>query len=98
MNAFCLVADSGTTPEEGLFYKIPCVSIRKSTERPETVEAGHVVSGLDPLNIVESVEMVISMEWKARYDLCENISPSSVVINVIRSQITNYFLSFSAEY
>lgn len=92
MNAFCLVADSGTTPEEGLFYKVPCVSIRQSTERPETVEAGaHVVSGINPKNILESVETVVSMKWKARYDLCENISPSSVVVNVLRSQITNYF-------
>ena len=43
-NAFCLIADSGTTPEEGLFYQVPCVSIRKSSERYETLEAGaHVV-------------------------------------------------------
>jgi len=92
MNAFCLLTDSGTTPEEGLFYKVPCVSLRKSTERPETVEAGaHIVSGLDPLNIAESVKTAVSMKWNARYDLCENISPSSVVINVLRSQITNYF-------
>ena len=92
MHAFCLMADSGTTPEEGLFYKIPCVSIRKTTERPETVEAGaHVVSGLDPHNIVESVETVTRMKWGARYDLSEGMSPSSVVINVLRSQITNYF-------
>ena len=92
MNAFCLLADSGTTPEEGLFYKVPCVSLRKTTERPETVEAGaHIVSGLDPENIAESVETVVKMKWGARYDLCEDISPSSVVINVLRSQITNYF-------
>ncbi len=92
MNAFCLVADSGTTPEEGLFYKVPCVSIRQSTERPETVEAGaHVVSGINPKNIVESVETVVNMKWDARYDLCEDASPSSVVINVLRSRITNYF-------
>lgn len=92
MNAFCLMADSGTTPEEGLFYKIPCVSLRKTTERPETVEAGaHVVSGLDPLNIVESVETVTTMQWQAKYDFSEGISPSSVVINVLRSNITNYF-------
>jgi UDP-N-acetylglucosamine 2-epimerase (non-hydrolysing) len=92
MHAFCLLADSGTTPEEGLFYRIPCVSLRKSTERPETVEAGaHVVAGLDPVNIAESVETVVNLEWNARYDLCEDISPSSVVINVLRSQITNYF-------
>jgi UDP-N-acetylglucosamine 2-epimerase (non-hydrolysing) len=91
-NAFCLIADSGTTPEEGLFYKVPCVSIRKSSERYETVEAGaHVVAGLDPLNIAESVETAVSMEWGARYDLCTDFSPSSVVINVLRSQITHYF-------
>ena len=52
-NAFCLIADSGTTPEEGLFYKVPCVSIRKSSERYETLEAGaHIVSGIEPLNII----------------------------------------------
>ena len=28
-NAFCLMGDSGTTPEEGLYYKVPCVSLRK---------------------------------------------------------------------
>lgn len=92
MHAFCLLGDSGTTPEESLFYKVPCVSIRKTTERPETVEAGaHVVGGIDPVNIAEAVETVVRMKWDARYDLCENFSPSSVVINVLRSQITNYF-------
>jgi len=92
MNAFCLLGDSGTTPEESLFYKVPCVSLRKTTERPETVEAGaHVVAGIDPVNIAEAVETVVSLKWDARYDLCEDFSPSSVVINVLRSQITNYF-------
>jgi len=92
MNAFCLLGDSGTTPEESLFYKVPCVSLRKSTERPETVEAGaHIVAGIEPVNIVEAVETAVSMKWSARYDLCDDFSPSSVVINVLRSQITNYF-------
>jgi UDP-N-acetylglucosamine 2-epimerase (non-hydrolysing) len=91
-NAFCLMGDSGTTPEEGLFYKVPCVSLRKSSERYETVEAGaHIVSGLNPLDIVESVEIVTSMKWDARYDLSQDYSPSSVVINVLRSQFTHYF-------
>ena len=92
MNAFCLMADSGTTPEEGLFYRVPCVSIRKTTERPETVEAGaHIVAGIEPESLANAVETAVGLEWNARYDLCENFSPSSVVINVIRSQITNYF-------
>lgn len=92
MNAFCILTDSGTAPEEGLFYEVPCVSVRKSTERPETVEAGaHIIAGVDPTNIVNSVETIVNMKWEAKYELCENTSPSSVVINVLRSQITNYF-------
>ena len=87
-----MVADSGTTSEEGLFYQVPCVSIRQSTERPETAEAGaHVIAGINSQNIADSVETVVNMEWKARYDFCEDSSPSSVVINALRSQTTNYF-------
>jgi len=92
MHSYCLLADSGTTPEEGLFYKVPCVSLRKSTERPETVEAGAlVVAGIEARDILESVETVTKMSWAGHYDLGEGTSPSSVVINVLRGRITNYF-------
>jgi UDP-N-acetylglucosamine 2-epimerase (non-hydrolysing) len=91
-SAYCILSDSGTAPEESLFYRVPCVSLRKTTERPETVEAGgHIVAGLDPVNITDSVETVMGQEWRARYDLGENFRPSTVVINVLRSHITNYF-------
>jgi UDP-N-acetylglucosamine 2-epimerase (non-hydrolysing) len=91
-HAYCLLADSGTTPEESLFYRVPCVSLRKTTERPETVEGGaHVVAGLIPQDIADAVETVISEPWMARYDLAEDFAPSNVVINVLRSRITNYF-------
>jgi len=91
-NCRCVLSDSGTAPEEALFYKVPCVSLRMTTERPETVEAGaHVVAGLDKANIVEAVQTVSGQEWAARYDLNENFAASSVVINCIRSQITNWF-------
>jgi UDP-N-acetylglucosamine 2-epimerase (non-hydrolysing) len=91
-NAFCLMGDSGTTPEEGLYYKVPCVSLRKTTERMETVEAGaHIVSGIKPEHIVDAVETAVNLEWNVRYDLCEDFSPSNVVINALRCQISNYF-------
>jgi UDP-N-acetylglucosamine 2-epimerase (non-hydrolysing) len=91
-SCFCVLSDSGTAPEEALFYKVPCISLRMTTERPETVEAGaHVVAGTDVANIVEAVETVTRQEWAARYDLNENFAASSVVINCIRSQITNWF-------
>ena len=39
-NAFCVVSDSGTIPEEGSYFKFPAVSIRTSTERPEAMDKG----------------------------------------------------------
>ncbi len=59
MDCFCVLSDSGTAPEEALFYKVPCVSLRMTTERPETVEGGaHIVAGMDVENIVEAVTPV----------------------------------------
>jgi len=46
---------------------------------------------MEPNNIIESVETAVSLPWSAKYDFAENHSPSSVVINMIRSQITNFF-------
>jgi UDP-N-acetylglucosamine 2-epimerase (non-hydrolysing) len=91
-NCFCVLSDSGTAPEEALFYKVPCVSLRMTTERPETVEAGsHVVAGMETSNIIDAVETVTKQEWTARYDLNEDFAASSVVINCIRSRIDNWF-------
>jgi UDP-N-acetylglucosamine 2-epimerase (non-hydrolysing) len=91
-NSFCVISDSGTAAEEGIFYKVPNVNIRMVTERPETVESGGtIVSGMELDNIVESVETAVSLPWSAKYDFAESHSPSSVVINAIRSQITNFF-------
>ncbi len=90
MHCYCIVSDSGTAPEESYFYKRPCVSLRMTTERFETIEGGaHVVAGLDPQNIVESVCTVANQPWGGRYDLEENFSPASVVVNCIRSQLTH---------
>ena len=93
MNAFCLMGDSGTTPEEGLYYKVPCISLRQTTERYETLESGaHIVAGVNSNDIVNAVKIITSMKWGARYDFNENnFSPSNVVINSISSNISNYF-------
>jgi UDP-N-acetylglucosamine 2-epimerase (non-hydrolysing) len=92
MDAWCVLSDSGTAPEEAFFYQVPCVSLRMTTERPETVEGGaHIVAGLDPRNIVEAVATLVAQPWKARYELERDFSPSTVVINAMRSRITNFF-------
>lgn len=91
-DSYCVLSDSGTAAEEGLFYKVPSVSLRMATERPETVESGgNIISGMDVDNIVESVATAVTLQWSARYEFEEGYSPSNVVINTIRSQITNFF-------
>lgn len=92
MNAWCLMGDSGTTPEEGLFYKVPCVSLRQTSERYETVEAGaHIVAGYESEHILEAVRVATQLPWSATYDFGENHDASQVVINVLASHIRNYF-------
>ena len=46
---------------------------------------------LDAQNIAAAVETATSNKWSGKYDLEENFEPSTVVVNVIRSRITNFF-------
>lgn len=67
MNAFCVVSDSGTLPEESSFYTsigypIPAVCIRTSTERPEALDKGcFVLSGIDEIGLLQSVDLAVEM-------------------------------------
>ena len=67
MNAFAVVSDSGTLPEESAFFTsighpIPAVCIRTSTERPEALDKGcFILSGIDAVGIFQSVELAVSM-------------------------------------
>jgi len=67
MNAFCVVSDSGTLPEESSFFTsvghpFPAVCIRTSTERPEALDKGcFVLSGIDTVGLLQSVEVAVSL-------------------------------------
>ena len=67
VNAFCVVSDSGTLPEESSFFTsigrpIPAVCIRTSTERPEALEKGcFILSGIDTTGLLRSVELAVSL-------------------------------------
>ncbi|MGA2260230.1 MAG: UDP-N-acetylglucosamine 2-epimerase (non-hydrolyzing) [Acidobacteriota bacterium] len=57
--AFCLLSDSGTVQEEACIFKVPNVTIRDVTERPETVDCGsNILSGVDPTRILQLVHLV----------------------------------------
>lgn len=58
MNAFCAVSDSGTISEESAILDFPAVTIRKSLERPEALDAGSIVlTGLDPETLVSAIKI-----------------------------------------
>ena len=67
MNAFAVVSDSGTLPEESSFFTsighpFPAVCIRTSTERPEALDKGcFVLSGIDTTGLLQSVDVAVSL-------------------------------------
>ena len=67
MNAFCVVSDSGTLPEESSFYTsighpISAVCIRTSTERPEALDkACFVLAGIDEKSLLQAVDTAVEM-------------------------------------
>ena len=61
-NAFCVVSDSGTIPEEASYFKFPAVSIRTSTERPEAMEKGVFIIGtISAEQVLQAVDLAVSM-------------------------------------
>lgn len=61
--AFCVLSDSGTVQEEACILRVPNVTLRDVTERPETMECGsNVLAGCEAQTIVERVDLVTSTE------------------------------------
>ena len=67
MNAFVVVSDSGTLPEESSFFMsvghpFPAVSIRTSTERPEALDSGcFILAGIDEISLLQAVDTAVGM-------------------------------------
>ena len=88
-NAFCLLTDSGTVPEEALYFKKPCVTIRETTERPEIIEAGsNILSGLKPENILRSTESITmdKPDWQWKEALGDG-KTARKVINILHGKL-----------
>ena len=61
-NAFCVVSDSGTIPEEGAFFHFPAVSVRTSTERPEALDKGvFTIGSITSEAVCQAVELATTM-------------------------------------
>ena len=67
-NAFCVVSDSGTLPEESSFFAsigrpLPAVCIRTSTERPEALDKGcFTLAGIDERGLLNAVRTAVALD------------------------------------
>ena len=95
MNAFAVISDSGTLPEESSFFTyvghpFPAVCIRTSTERPEALDKGcFVLSGIEDNGLLQAVETAVEMNRSGDYGIPvpdyveENVSTK--VVKIIQS-------------
>ena len=86
-NSFMAISDSGTVQEEMCLFKIPTITIRDTTERPETVWCGsNVISGLDKDNIIACFNRMKSAgrNWKVPVEYDQS-NVSDVVVNILLS-------------
>ncbi|MDY4582910.1 MAG: UDP-N-acetylglucosamine 2-epimerase (non-hydrolyzing) [Candidatus Faecousia sp.] len=95
MNAFAVVSDSGTLPEESSFFTsvghpFPAVCIRTSTERPEALDKGcFVLAGIDQGHLLQAVDTAVQMNLEGDYGIPvpdyveENVSTK--VVKIIQS-------------
>lgn len=89
-NAFCVVSDSGTLPEEASYFKFPAVSIRTSTERPEALDKGNFVIGsISKDSVLQAVNMAVEMSRREDLGLSvpdyADLNVSMKVVKIIQS-------------
>ena len=95
MNAFAVVSDSGTLPEESSFFTsvghpFPAVCIRTSTERPEALDKGcFFIAGIDTNSLLQAVDCAVEMNQNGDHGIPvpdyvdENVSTK--VVKIIQS-------------
>lgn len=97
MNAYCVVSDSGTLPEEASYFTsighpFPAVCIRTSTERPEALDkACFILSGISTRGLLQSVELAVSMNENGDYGIPVpdyiDTNVSSKVVKILQSYV-----------
>lgn len=95
MNAFAVISDSGTLPEESSFFTsvghpFPAICIRTSTERPEALDKGcFILAGIEDNGLIQAVETAVEMNKNGDYGIPvpdyvdENVSDK--VVRIIQS-------------
>lgn len=91
MNAFCVVSDSGTLPEESSFFlsvgnPFPAVCIRTSTERPEAMDKGNfILAGITGEQVLQAAEIAVAMNDNEDFGIpVPNYTDENVSVKVVK--------------
>jgi len=88
-NAKLVFTDSGGVQEEACILKVPCVTLRYNTERPETLEVGsNILAGAEPKNILEKTNLMINKnrDWKNPFG---DGKAAKRIVNIIQKKTRN---------
>ncbi len=95
MNAYCVISDSGTLPEEANYFTsikkpFPAVCIRTSTERPEALDkGGFILSGIDETGLLQAVKIAVELNDNNDFGLpvpnYMDVNVSTKVVKIIQS-------------
>lgn len=91
-NAYCVVSDSGTLPEEAAYFHFPAVSVRTSTERPEAMEKGvFTIGGISKEQVLQAVDVAVTLhqsgEDGAAVPAYTDVNVSTKVVRIIQSYV-----------
>ena len=90
-NAYCVVSDSGTLPEEASYFRsFPAVCIRTSTERPEAIDKGNFIIGsITEESVLQAVETAVQMQDNGDLGVpvpdYTDVNVSTKVVKIIQS-------------
>jgi UDP-N-acetylglucosamine 2-epimerase (non-hydrolysing) len=87
-SARCVISDSGTVQEECCIFRVPSVTIRDTTERPETIECGSaILAGSDPEWIFRSVQIAVESG-------CDWSPPPEYLVQNVSTAVTKIVLGY----
>ena len=90
-SAWCVITDSGTVQEECCIFRVPNITVRNVTERPETIESGsNILAGVSPDMLLEAIDIVINEPWEWN-------PPEEYVVKNVSSRIIKILFGYLSE-
>lgn len=90
-DAYCVLSDSGTIPEESAILNFPGVSLRNSTERPEALDAGSIVLGnVNARDIIGAIELAVNSHILGQTNPVKDYKDENVSVKVVKIILSYY--------